>query len=339
VHHECGLFFRMVRGKFRSYTCGLRDHLRNEGNITNDEMDLKNMDGKIIHCLGSLRCVEKEGYIEGTLLDITHQKRSQELVLSDKILDLERFQRVTIGREKRIIELKEGLPLTSGCLLGDAPPPLVEIEENGTRLWVDILKGHKTGFYLDQRDNRMTASGLSKDKEVLDCFSYTGAFSAAALVHEAKHVTSVEASEDALALAQKNVRLNGVEGRWKGELANGFDLLKALSVSDQKFDMVILDPPSFTRRRDSVEKALSGYKEINLRAMKILRNGGFLVTSSCTNLVNPEMFLSAIDQAAKDARKRIRQVVFQAQSSDHPIIWGMENTNYLKFLIVEVCDR
>lgn len=230
----------------------------------------------------------------------------------------------------------EGLPLTSGCLLGEPPPPLIEIEENRTRLWVDILKGHKTGFYLDQRDNRMTAARLAKNKEVLDCFSYTGAFSVTALVHGAKHVTAVEASEEALALAKENVQLNGVEERWKGELANGFDLLKALSVSDQKFDMVILDPPSFTRRRDTVEKALSGYKEINLRTMKILRESGILVSASCSHHIHEMAFEDMLIDAAQDARRTLRLVHRGTQALDHPIVPAIPETQYLKCFFYEV---
>lgn len=142
-----------------------------------------------------------------------------------------------------------------------------------------------------------------------------------------------------MAQANKNAQLNGLDAICKFETMNAFDVLKAWVKEERKYDVVMLDPPAFTKSRESIQKAITGYKEINLRGMRLLRNGGFLVTSSCTNLVQPELFLQTIEMAAKDARKKIRQVVFNAQASDHPIIWGMENTNYLKFLIVEVRDK
>ena len=149
----------------------------------------------------------------------------------------------------------------------------------------------------------------------------------------------MDISENAVLQANKNAALNGLENSCRFEAVNAFDVLKQWAKEDRRYDVVMLDPPAFTKSRENIQKALTGYKEINLRGMKLLRNGGFLVTSSCTNLVTPDQFMQTIEMAAKDARKKIRQVTFQQQSSDHPIIWGMENTNYLKFLIVEVSDR
>ena len=152
-------------------------------------------------------------------------------------------------------------------------------------------------------------------------------------------VTAIDISENAVAQANRNAALNKLDHIVKFEAMNAFDVLKNWGKEGRKYDVVMLDPPAFTKSRSSIEKAVTGYKEINLRGMKMINNGGFLVTSSCTNLVSPELFLDTIYMAAKDAKKRIRQVTYQSQSSDHPIIWGMENTHYLKFLIVEVCDR
>ena len=149
----------------------------------------------------------------------------------------------------------------------------------------------------------------------------------------------IDISEGAVAQANKNAALNKLEHIVKFEAMNAFDVLKKWGKEGRKYDVVMLDPPAFTKSRNNIDKAVTGYKEINLRGMQMLRNGGFLVTSSCTNLVSPELFLETIQMAAWDAKKRIRQVTYQTQSSDHPIIWGMENTHYLKFLIVEVCDR
>ena len=146
----------------------------------------------------------------------------------------------------------------------------------------------------------------------------------------------LDISANAVTQANRNAELNGVQDRCRFETANAFDVLKQWGKEGRQYDVVMLDPPAFTKSRETIQKAITGYKEINLRGMKLVRPGGFLVTSSCTNLVHPELFLQTIDMAAKDARRRIRQVTFQAQASDHPIIWGMENTNYLKFLIVQV---
>jgi 23S rRNA (cytosine1962-C5)-methyltransferase len=232
----------------------------------------------------------------------------------------------------------EGLPLQKGFL--SAPfDTNIQIVENGLKFLVDLENGQKTGYFLDQQDNRRAIQNIVKGADVLGAFTYTGTFEIHAAAYGAKSVLGLDISENAVAQANKNAALNGLDSICKFEAMNAFDVLKQWGKDGRKYDVVMLDPPAFTKSRESIGKAITGYKEINLRGMKLLRNGGFLVTSSCTNLVNPEMFLSAIDQAAKDARKRIRQVVFQAQSSDHPIIWGMGNTNYLKFLIVEVCDR
>jgi 23S rRNA (cytosine1962-C5)-methyltransferase len=232
----------------------------------------------------------------------------------------------------------EGLPQQKGFLTATFDTN-IEIIENGLKFLVDIENGQKTGYFLDQQDNRRAIQHIVKGADVLGAFTYTGTFEIHAAHYGAKSVLGLDISEQAVAQANKNAALNGLDAICKFEAMNAFDVLKQWGKDGKKFDVVMLDPPAFTKSRENIAKALTGYKEINLRGMKLLKNGGFLVTSSCTNLVNPEMFFQCIDQAAKDARKRIRQVVFQAQSSDHPIIWGMENTNYLKFLIVEVCDR
>jgi 23S rRNA (cytosine1962-C5)-methyltransferase len=232
----------------------------------------------------------------------------------------------------------EGLPQQKG-FLSAAFDTNIQIVENGLKFFVDIENGQKTGYFLDQQDNRRAIRNIVVGADVLGAFTYTGTFEIHAAHYGAKSVLGLDISEQAVTQANKNAALNGLEATCKFEAMNAFDVLKQWGKDGKKFDVVMLDPPAFTKSRENIAKALTGYKEINLRGMKLLKNGGFLVTSSCTNLVSPEMFLQCIDQAAKDARKRIRQVVFQAQSSDHPIIWGMENTNYLKFLIVEVCDR
>lgn len=218
-------------------------------------------------------------------------------------------------------------------------PTEITINENGLQFYVNIETGQKTGYFLDQQDNRRSIQHIVKDADVLGAFTYTGTFEIHAAHYGAKSVLGIDISENAVAQANKNAALNKLDHIVKFEAMNAFDVLKAWGKEGRKYDVVMLDPPAFTKSRSNIQKAITGYKEINLRGMKLIKNGGFLVTSSCTNLVSPELFLETINMAAKDARKRIRQVTFQTQSSDHPIIWGMENTHYLKFLIVEVCDR
>ena len=223
--------------------------------------------------------------------------------------------------------------------LSDPFPTEIIIQENGLQFYVDIEHGQKTGYFLDQQDNRRAIQHIVKGADVLGAFTYTGTFEIHAAHYGAKSVLGIDISENAVAQANRNAALNQLDHIVKFEAMNAFDVLKNWGKEGRKYDVVMLDPPAFTKNRSSIEKAVTGYKEINLRGMKMINNGGFLVTSSCTNLVSPELFLDTIFMAAKDAKKRIRQVTYQSQSSDHPIIWGMENTHYLKFLIVEVCDK
>ena len=223
--------------------------------------------------------------------------------------------------------------------LSDPFPTEIIIQENGLQFYVDIEHGQKTGYFLDQQDNRRAIQHIVKGADVLGAFTYTGTFEIHAAHYGAKSVLGIDISENAVAQANRNAALNKLDHIVKFEAMNAFDVLKNWGKEGRKYDVVMLDPPAFTKSRSSIEKAVTGYKEINLRGMKMINNGGFLVTSSCTNLVSPELFLDTIYMAAKDAKKRIRQVTYQSQSSDHPIIWGMENTHYLKFLIVEVCDK
>ncbi|MDQ3681799.1 MAG: class I SAM-dependent methyltransferase, partial [Bacteroidota bacterium] len=210
------------------------------------------------------------------------------------------------------------------------------INENGLKFYVDIENGQKTGYFLDQQDNRKAIQHIVKDADVLGAFTYTGTFEIHAAHYGAKSVLGFDISQNATDTANINASLNGLENIVKFQQANAFDVLKSWGKEGKKWDVVMLDPPSFTKSRATIQKAIAGYNEINIRGMKLIKPGGFLVTSSCTNLIQPDHFLQIIDMAAKDARRKIRQVCFQTQSSDHPIIRGMENTHYLKFLIVEV---
>lgn len=229
----------------------------------------------------------------------------------------------------------EGLPIQKGFLSAPFDTKII-INENGLKFHVDIESGQKTGYFLDQQDNRRAIQHIVKGAEVLGAFTYTGTFEIHAAHYGAKSVLGIDISENAVMQANRNAELNNLQVIVRFETYNAFDVLKQWGKEAKSYDVVMLDPPAFTKSRANIQKAITGYKEINLRGMKLVRPGGFLVTSSCTNLVQPELFLEIIEMAAKDARRKLRQVSFQTQSSDHPIIWNMENTHYLKFLIVQV---
>lgn len=229
----------------------------------------------------------------------------------------------------------EGLPQHKGFLSAPFDTKII-INENGLKFYVDVENGQKTGYFLDQQDNRKAIQHIVKGADVLGAFTYTGTFEIHAACYGAKSVLGLDISANAVQQANDNAALNNVADKCRFEAANAFDVLKQWGKDGRQYDVVMLDPPAFTKSRETIQKAITGYKEINLRGMKLVKPGGFLVTSSCTNLVNPELFLQIIEMAAKDARRKIRQVVFQTQSADHPVIWNLENTQYLKFLIIQV---
>jgi 23S rRNA (cytosine1962-C5)-methyltransferase len=229
----------------------------------------------------------------------------------------------------------EGLPQQKGFLSAAFDTKII-INENGLKFNVDIENGQKTGYFLDQQDNRRALQHIVKGADVLGAFCYTGSFELHAGYYGAKSVLGLDISEAAVKQAEANAALNGLDSTVKFQAVNAFDVLKTWAKEGRQYDVVILDPPAFTKSRETIQKAITGYKEINLRGMKLVKKGGFLVTCSCTNLIQPDLFLEIIRMAAKDARRELRQVTYQAQASDHPIIWGLENTHYLKFLVVQV---
>ncbi|SFV33155.1 class I SAM-dependent rRNA methyltransferase [Thermoflavifilum thermophilum] len=229
----------------------------------------------------------------------------------------------------------EGLPQVKG-FLSQPFPTTFQIRENGLSFWVDVANGQKTGYFLDQHMNRQAIAPFVKDAEILEAFCYTGSFTCHAAAFGARHVTAIDASADALQLARQNAALNGVATSCSFVEANAFDVLKQWAAEKRSYDVVMLDPPAFAKSRQQIQSAITGYKEINLRALKMIRPGGFLITSSCTNLIPADLFLQIIRQAAADAKRQIRQVLFHTQPPDHPIVWTIESTAYLKFLIVQV---
>ncbi len=229
----------------------------------------------------------------------------------------------------------EGLLQQKGFLSAPFDTKII-ITENGFKFYVDIENGQKTGYFLDQQDNRRAIQHIVKGADVFGVFTYTGTFEIHAAKYGAKSVLGLDISANAVQQANENAGLNGVQDICRFETANAFDALKQWGKEGRQYDVVMLDPPAFTKSRESIQNAVAGYKEINLRGIKLVKPGGFLVTSSCTSLVSPELFLQTIGMAAKDARRKIRQVVFKSQSADHPIVWNLENTQYLKFLIIHV---
>ncbi len=215
------------------------------------------------------------------------------------------------------------------------------ITENGITYAVDFENGQKTGFFLDQKYNRLAVAKLSRGKRVLDCFTHTGSFGLNAAKGGAEYVLSVDISELAVEMAQKNAKANGLDGKVEYLAANVFDLLPKLSEGEMinrygKFDFIILDPPAFTKSRQTVESAMRGYKEINLRAMRLLPRGGYLATCSCSHFMTEQLFVKMLHQAAADAGVSLRQIEARQQSPDHPILWNVEETNYLKFYLFQV---
>lgn len=236
------------------------------------------------------------------------------------------------------VRTNEGMDRIKG-FIGNEFDTNVNITENGVKYIVDIKDGQKTGFFLDQKYNRLAIQKLCKDSTVLDCFTHTGSFALNAGIAGAKEVIGVDASLLAVRQAEENAKLNGLEDTVHFKCEDVFELLPKLEKTGKKFDVVILDPPAFTKSRNSIKNAVKGYREINLRAMKLVKDGGFLATCSCSHFMSYEMFTKTINQAAHNVHKRLRQVEYRTQSPDHPILWAADESYYLKFYIFQVCSE
>ncbi len=270
------------------------------------------------------------------------------IVLQSLCLGMERFKQDIVDAlvdelhpvgiyERNDVPVREleGMPQQTGLLYGEVPDR-VEMVENGVHFWVDVKEGQKTGFFLDQKENRAAIAPFVRGMRVLDCFTHTGSFALHAAHYGAREVTGVDISEYACGFAAENARLNGVEDRVSFECANAFDYLRAAQDRHELYDVVILDPPAFTKTRSAVAGALRGYKEINLRGMKLVNDGGFLVTCSCSQHVLPPMFQQMLLDAQKDARVQLRQGEWRTQGRDHPILASSPETQYLKCGIYQV---
>ena len=282
-------------------------------------------------------------------------KFSDVLVIQSLALGIDRYKEVLVELLKKVlaengvrirgvyersdvkVRRQEGMEPYKG-FIGEEFPTLVEITENGVKYQVDVKDGQKTGFFLDQKYNRLAIQKLCKNARVLDCFTHTGSFALNAGYAGASSVTGVDASQLAVDQATANAKLNGLEDKVKFICEDVFDLLPALEEKGEKFDVVILDPPAFTKSRNSIKNAVKGYREINLRAMKLVKDGGFLATCSCSHFMDYELFTQTIGQAAKNVHKRLRQVEYRTQAPDHPILWSADESYYLKFYIFQVCN-
>ncbi len=286
-------------------------------------------------------------FLPGLIVD----KFEDILVMQTLALGIDRFKKIIVEVLDEIFQPRgiyerndvpvreiEGLPQIKGFLKGNFDP-IIEIEENGLKILVDVENGQKTGYFLDQRENRAALKGLVNGAEVLDVFSYTGSFALHALKYGAEKVIAVDSSGYALELARKNAILNGFSERIKFIEENAFDLLRKFHKEGRNFDVVILDPPAFAKSQKNLENALRGYKEINLRAMKIIRDGGFLITCSCSQHVSPEIFQRVIESASYDANRILRLVEFRYQAKDHPILYAHPESLYLKCGIYQVLRK
>lgn len=291
-------------------------------------------------------------FLPGLVID----KFSDVLVVESLALGIDRFKLQIIDLLKEIlsedgittkgvyersdakVRLNEGMERVKG-FIGEEFDTNVEITENGVRYIVDVKDGQKTGFFLDQKYNRLAIQKLCKGARVLDCFTHTGSFALNAGIAGAREVIGVDASQLAVDQATENARLNSLENVVSFRCEDVFELLPKLEAEGEKFDVVILDPPAFTKSRSSIKNAIKGYREINLRAMKLVKNGGFLATCSCSHFMSYDLFTETINQAARNVHKRLRQVEFRTQAPDHPILWAADESYYLKFYIFQVCEE
>ncbi len=284
-------------------------------------------------------------FLPGIVID----KFSDVLVVESLALGIDRLKPVIVDMLRKVlsedgitirgvyersdakVRLQEGIERYKG-FIGEPFDTKVEIAENGVRYMVDVEDGQKTGFFLDQKYNRLAVQNLCRrilPDRVLDCFTHTGSFALNAGLAGSKEVLGVDASQLAVDQASENARLNGIGDRVHFECADVFDLLPKLEQEGQKFDVVILDPPAFTKSRNSIKNAVKGYREINLRGMKLVKDGGYLATCSCSHFMDPELFTKTIREAAGNVHKRLRQVEYRTQASDHPILWAADELSLI----------
>ena len=291
-------------------------------------------------------------FLPGLVID----KYEDVLVVECLALGMEQFKEIIVNFLKEILaedgikirgvyersdaneRTKEGLSKMKG-FIGDAFDTNVEIVENGVHYMVDVANGQKTGFFLDQKYNRLAMQRICKGKKVLDCFTHMGTFALNAGIAGAADVTGLDISEYAVSQAEANARLNHLENTVHFRQANVLDELPKLAQAGEKYDVVILDPPAFTKSREATENAIKGYREINMKGLKLVKDGGYLATCSCSHFMTQDLLAKTVKEAAKATHKRLRQVEFRTQAPDHPILWAADESYYLKFFIFQVVDE
>ena len=291
-------------------------------------------------------------FLPGLVID----KYEDVLVVECLALGMEQFKEIIVNFLKDILaedsikirgvyersdaneRTKEGLSKVKG-FIGDAFDTNVEIVENGVHYMVDVANGQKTGFFLDQKYNRLAMQRICKGKKVLDCFTHMGTFALNAGIAGAADVTGLDISEYAVSQAEANARLNHLENNVHFRQANVLDELPKLAQAGEKYDVVILDPPAFTKSREATKNAIKGYREINMKGLKLVKDGGYLATCSCSHFMTQELLAKTVKEAAKATHKRLRQVEFRTQAPDHPILWAADESYYLKFYIFQVVDE
>ena len=302
---------------------------------------------------GSCRVIFGEAdFLPGLVID----KFSDVLVVESLALGIDRFKleivdllkeelrkdgieiRGVYERSDAKVRRQEGMELYKG-FIGESFDTNVEIEENGVRYMVDIKDGQKTGFFLDQKYNRLAMQRICKGKKVLDCFTHMGTFALNAGIAGAVDVTGLDISEYAVSQAEANARLNHLENNVHFRQANVLDELPKLAQAGEKYDVVILDPPAFTKSREATKNAIKGYREINMKGLKLVKDGGYLATCSCSHFMTQDLLAKTVKEAAKATHKRLRQVEFRTQAPDHPILWAADESYYLKFFIFQVVDE
>ena len=276
--------------------------------------------------------------VESLALGMDRHKETVLRLLKDILAEDGIIVRGIYERSDAKERLKEGMERVSG-FLSEPFDTNVEIVENGVRFLVDVKNGQKTGYFLDQKLNRLAMQRICRGQRVLDCFTHTGSFALNAGYAGAAEVLGVDASETGIQQAEINARLNGLEDRVKFRTADVFQLLPELEAAGEQYDVVILDPPAFTKSRETIKRAVKGYREINLRGMRLVNDGGYLATCSCSHFMDQELFAKTIREAAQGARRRLRQVSFSTQAPDHPILWAAGETYYLKFFIFQVVSE
>lgn len=291
-------------------------------------------------------------FLPGFIVD----KFSDVLVVQSLALGIDRYKEMLVELLKKVlaedgiricgvyersdvkVRKQEGMEPYKG-FIGEEFPTLVEIVENGVKYQVDIKDGQKTGFFLDQKYNRLAMQRICKGKTVLDCFTHMGTFALNAGIAGASDVTGLDISEYAVSQAEANARLNGLQDTVHFRCANVLDELPKLAAAGEKYDVVILDPPAFTKSREATKNAIKGYREINMKGLKLVKDGGYLATCSCSHFMTQELLAKTVKEAAKATHKRLRQVEFRTQAPDHPILWAADESYYLKFFIFQVVEE